>query len=183
MVQNTCCYGELNKTRRIAPLWCYSVTVSIGLVQISQQFYRWFNQYLYIFSGLLYKRKRNWKKTGVMAKTSPEKRTWKHREKKKRILVYVFADVNQTCVQEICFFHTIYLSTAIGLSPGGSSTVHIYTQTVQRTTPNKQYTEQHNNLWECGPCPVLAKFTLAFALQLRKKHEKTSVRVSVSKNT
>jgi hypothetical protein len=30
---------------------------------------------------------------------------------------------------------------------------------------------------ECGPCPVFAGFTLAFALQLRKKHEKTSVRV------
>jgi len=28
----------------------------------------------------------------------------------------------------------IYLLTAIGLTPGGSSTVHIYTQTVQRTT-------------------------------------------------
>jgi len=26
------------------------------------------------------------------------------------------------------------LSTAIGLTPGGSSTVHIYTQTVHRTT-------------------------------------------------
>jgi hypothetical protein len=30
---------------------------------------------------------------------------------------------------------------------------------------------------ECGPCPVYASFTLAFALQLRKKHGKTSVRV------
>ena len=30
----------------------------------------------------------------------------------------------------------IYLLTAIGLTPGGSSTVHIYTQ--------KQYIEQHN---------------------------------------
>ena len=28
----------------------------------------------------------------------------------------------------------IYLSTEIGLTPGGSSTVHIYTQTVHRTT-------------------------------------------------
>ena len=28
----------------------------------------------------------------------------------------------------------IYLLTAIGLPPGGSSTVHIYTQTVHRTT-------------------------------------------------
>ena len=41
----------------------------------------------------------------------------------------------------------IYLLTAIGLTPGGSSTVHIYTQTVHRTTQNKQYIE-HNNLWE-----------------------------------
>jgi hypothetical protein len=30
---------------------------------------------------------------------------------------------------------------------------------------------------ECGPCPFFANFTLAFALQLRKKHGKTSVRV------
>jgi uncharacterized integral membrane protein len=28
----------------------------------------------------------------------------------------------------------IYLSTAFGLTPGGSSTVHIYTQTIHRTT-------------------------------------------------
>jgi len=56
----------------------------------------------------------------------------------------------------------IYLLTAIGLTPGGSSTVHIYTQTIHRTTQwnrrhrihpvavvqytftHKQYTEQHN---------------------------------------
>jgi hypothetical protein len=30
---------------------------------------------------------------------------------------------------------------------------------------------------ECGPCPVFASFTLAFALKLRKKHGKTSGRV------
>jgi len=30
---------------------------------------------------------------------------------------------------------------------------------------------------ECGPCPVFASFTLAFALQPRKNHGKTSVRV------
>jgi len=35
---------------------------------------------------------------------------------------------------------------------------------------------------ECGPCPVLARFTLAFALQVRKKQGKTSVRVAASKN-
>ena len=31
------------------------------------------------------------------------------------------------------------LLTAIGLSPGGSSTVHIYKQTIYRTIQNKQY--------------------------------------------
>ena len=67
-----------------------------------------------------------------------------------------------------CCCYMIYLLTAIGLSPGGSSTVHIYTQTIHRTTPNKQYIEQHNNLGECGPCPVLSSYTLAFALQMRK---------------
>ena len=37
------------------------------------------------------------------------------------------------------------------MPPGGSSTVHIYTQTIHRMTQNKQYTEQHKNLEECGP--------------------------------
>jgi len=80
-------------------------------------------------------------------------------------------------------YDMIYLLTAIGLSPGGSSTVQIYTQTIHRTTQNKQYIEQQNNLWAYGPCPVLARFTLAFALQLKRKHGKTSVRVAASKNT
>ena len=39
------------------------------------------------------------------------------------------------------WWHDIFLS-AIGLTPGGSSTVYIYTQTVHRTT--QLTTEQHN---------------------------------------
>jgi len=31
-------------------------------------------------------------------------------------------------------YDMVYLLTAIGLTPGGSSTVHIYTQTIHRTT-------------------------------------------------
>jgi len=54
---------------------------------------------------------------------------------------------------------------------------------VQYTFTHKQYIEQHNNLGECGLCPVLASYTLAFALKLREKHGKTSVRVAASKNT
>ena len=71
----------------------------------------------------------------------------------------------------------IYLLTAIGQPPGGSSTADIYTQTEHRTTQNKQYIEKHK-IEECGPCPFFAGYTLAFALQLRKKHGKTSVRVA-----
>jgi hypothetical protein len=84
----------------------------------------------------------------------------------------------------------IYL-TAIELTHGGSSTVHIYTQTIHRTTQRTQTihrttqrtqtihrTTQFTNWEECGPCPVFARYTLAFALQPRKKHGKTSVRVA-----
>jgi hypothetical protein len=83
----------------------------------------------------------------------------------------------------------IYLLTAIWLTLDGSSTVHIYTQTVHRTTQNKQYIEQHkkfeNNtksLEEYGPCPDLASYTLAFALQLRKKLAITIILTVTKKN-
>jgi len=49
----------------------------------------------------------------------------------------------------------IYLLNAIGLSPGGISIVHIYKQTIHRTTQNKQYIEQHNNLEEWRAVPSL----------------------------
>jgi len=63
---------------------------------------------------------------------------------------------------------------------------------VQYTFTHKQYIERYktnntqNNttiLEECEPCPVLASYTLAFALQPKKKHGKTSVRVAASNNT
>jgi hypothetical protein len=67
------------------------------------------------------------------------------------------------------WYDVIYL-TALGLTPDGSSTVNIYTQTIHRTT---QLT------WEAyGRCPFFASYTRAFALQLRKKHGKTLVRVA-----
>jgi len=51
----------------------------------------------------------------------------------------------------------IYLLTAIVLSPGGISTVHIYTQTVHRTTQNRQYIEQHNNFVRMWTVPRLGE--------------------------
>jgi hypothetical protein len=59
---------------------------------------------------------------------------------------------------------SIYLFTAFGLSPDGSSTAHIYTQTIHRTT---------HLIWEeYGPCPVFASYTLECALKLRENTEK-----------
>jgi uncharacterized integral membrane protein len=52
-------------------------------------------------------------------------------------------------------FDMIYLSAAIGLSPGGSSTVHIYTQKIHRTIQNNQYIEQHNNFGGVRAVPLL----------------------------
>ena len=54
----------------------------------------------------------------------------------------------------------VYLVTASGLTPGGSSTVNIYTQTIHGTT---------QIIWEeCGPCPDFGSYTMAFALPVRK---------------
>jgi len=49
----------------------------------------------------------------------------------------------------------IYLLTAIGLSPGGSSTVHIYTQAIHWTIWNKQYIQQQNNFGRVWAVPHL----------------------------
>ena len=75
----------------------------------------------------------------------------------------------------LLIYDTIYLLTAIGLSPGGST--HLHTNNTQNNTNNNRKTQIQTNVEECGPCPVFVSFTLAFALQLRKKHGKTSVRV------
>ena len=52
-------------------------------------------------------------------------------------------------------WYDIYLLSAIGLSPGGSSTVHIYTQTIHRKIQNKEYIEQNNNFGRLWAVPRL----------------------------
>ena len=69
----------------------------------------------------------------------------------------------------------IYLLTAIGLSPGGN--VHLHTNNTQNNINNDRTTQIQTDVEECRPCPIFVSFTLAFAVQLRKKHGKTSVRV------
>ena len=71
----------------------------------------------------------------------------------------------------------IYLLTAIGLSPGGSSTVHIYTQTIHKTIQNKQYIEQHNNFGRVQAVPRLGYiFFRGYMFRLGSIHHLTFVR-------
>jgi hypothetical protein len=53
---------------------------------------------------------------------------------------------------------------------------HLHTNSTQNTEDGK-YIKIKIKIGKCGPCPVFASYTLAFALQLRKKHGKTSVMV------
>ena len=79
-------------------------------------------------------------------------------------------EVSKNLLSSVSYIY-IYLLTAVGLPPGGSSPVHIYTQTIHGTA---------QLIWEhCGPCLVFASYALAFALQLRKKDGKTSFMVAV----
>jgi hypothetical protein len=60
------------------------------------------------------------------------------------------------------------------LTPGGSSTLHIYTQTMQRI--------QRKEVWDVRAVPRLCELYPGIALQLRKKHGKPLVRVAQYKN-
>jgi len=51
----------------------------------------------------------------------------------------------------------IYLLTAVGLSPGGSS--HLYANNTWNNTYNKRTIQITTNVEECGPWPVFASFT------------------------
>jgi hypothetical protein len=70
----------------------------------------------------------------------------------------------------------IFFLTTISLTHGGSSTAHIYTEYRERYITIKKLTNG-----KCGPCPIFVSYTLPFALKLRKKHGKTSVRVAAHK--
>jgi len=59
----------------------------------------------------------------------------------------------------------IYLLTAIGLTPGGSSTVHFYTQTIHRTT-------QLSN-WGVRAVPRLCELYSGICLTTEEKARKT----------
>jgi hypothetical protein len=63
----------------------------------------------------------------------------------KRQVVKIMSKVDKARFQWLVFVITVYYNimiryilTAIGLTPGGSNTVHIYTQTIHRTTQSTQ---------------------------------------------
>jgi hypothetical protein len=66
----------------------------------------------------------------------------------------------------------IYLLTAIELPSGGSTTLHIYTQTVHRTTQNKQYIEQHKNFGRVRAVPRLCELYPGICLTTEEKARK-----------
>jgi hypothetical protein len=74
----------------------------------------------------------------------------------------------------VCFYYYYYLFilTAIVLTPGGSITVH--TNCTQNTENKTYIIKRTKKIGKCEPSPVFASYTLAFALQLRKRHGKTS---------
>jgi hypothetical protein len=55
-------------------------------------------------------------------------------------------------------YNMMYLLTAVGFPACGSTTVHIYTQTVHRTTQNRQYIEQHKKFGRVRAVPNLCGF-------------------------
>jgi hypothetical protein len=63
----------------------------------------------------------------------------------------------------------MYLLTAIGLSPGGST--HLHTNNTQNNANNDR-TTQINNVEECGPCPVFASFYPGICLTIEEKARK-----------
>jgi len=79
------------------------------------------------------------------------------------------AKIHITAIQMILIL--IYL-TAIGLSPSGSSTVHIYTQTIHRTTQNIQYIEQHNNVGRVRAVPCLGELYPGICLTNEERAQK-----------
>jgi hypothetical protein len=66
--------------------------------------------------------------------------------------------------------YIIYLLTAVGLSPGGST--HLHTSNTRNNTNNNRITQITNNVEECGPCPVFASVYPGICLTTEEKARK-----------
>jgi hypothetical protein len=81
---------------------------------------------------------------------------------------YVNPNMAET-LKNVMIMIVIHLLTAIGLPPRGSSTVHIYVQTIHRTTQNKQYTEQHKHFGRVRAVPRLRELYPGICLTTEEK--------------
>ena len=81
---------------------------------------------------------------------------------------FVWAGHNSSCRG----IKSFYLLTANGLPPGGSSTVHIYTQTIHRATQKKQYIEQRKNFGIVRAVPRLCELYPGICLTTEEKVRK-----------
>jgi hypothetical protein len=106
--------------------------------------------------------------------------------------IYGFLEYETSVVVTILYIYIyIYLyiyiyKTAIGLTSATQNTPNRTYEYITITKLNMHNNKSKYNIKKlidkCEPCPVFASYTLAFALQLRKKHGKTSARV-VSRTT
>ena len=69
---------------------------------------------------------------------------------------------------------TAYFLTEIGLTPGGSSTIHIYTQTIHRTTQSTQTIHTTTQL-SAGRAPSLRVIPWHLPYNLGKSTEKSAI--------
>jgi hypothetical protein len=77
------------------------------------------------------------------------------------------------CEKTRNIFMYIYLFlTAIGLTPGGSSTLHFTHKLHTEYRERKIHNNKKKKIGKCGPCPVFASYTLAFALHWGKITDK-----------
>jgi hypothetical protein len=70
---------------------------------------------------------------------------------------------------QVLVYDMIYLLTAVWLARGGSNTVHTCTQTINRTTQNKQYIEQYKNFGIVRAVPRLGELYLPYNWAKRKE--------------
>jgi hypothetical protein len=98
-----------------------------------------------------------------------------YKSKLRKVRVTIFA-VESHKNYIIILLLLLYLLTAIGLSPGGSTQLHT-NNTIEQNKNTENNTNSEKRMWKsAGHAPSKnASFILAFALQLRKKHGKTSV--------
>ena len=91
------------------------------------------------------------------------------------VLRYVIRDAIRCDVMWCDVIYDIFVNCSCVDTRWRQYSTHLHTNNTQNNTINNKIIA---NWEECRPRPVFVSYTLAFALQLRKKHGKPSVRVA-----